>query len=105
MAASASGIEEIVRRRLDRMIRLRPERILAYEMQDEPYSYRPQYLEIDAVSGSIENELRLFEIKATRCSRESQAGIRARRGHRRDAGRSPPLTSQSESIIILIRCV
>lgn len=72
---AASVCEEIVRRRLGRMIGLRPERILAYQIQDGLYSYRPQYREIDAVSGSLGAELRLFEIKVTRSRGRATPGL------------------------------
>ena len=71
----ASVFEQIVRRRLSGMTVLRPERVLAFEIQDGPYGYRPQYLEIDAVSGSIGAELLLFEIKATHRRRHARQGF------------------------------
>lgn len=73
---AALVFERIVRRRLKRICPLRAARVLAYEIQDGRYGYRPEYLELDAVSGSIGAELRLYEIKATSARGRALRGLR-----------------------------
>lgn len=67
-------LEEIVRRRLGQVIPLEKERILACELQEGRFGYKPAYFEIDAVSGCIGAALQLFEIKATYSSKYAQRG-------------------------------
>ena len=78
-AASELGhlIEGVVRGRLDRVIEIRRERHLVYEAQDPTTpEYEPEFIEFDAVAGSVEEgTLRFFEIKTTRNPKRVKDGL------------------------------
>ena len=69
-------LEKIVRRRVGQIVPLAKERILACELQEGRFGYRPAYFEIDAVSGRIGAALRLFEVKATYSSKYARRGLK-----------------------------
>lgn len=78
-AASDLGqiFEGVVRGRLARVINIRSERHLGYEAQDPATpGYEPEFIEFDAVAGSVEEgALRFFEIKTTRNPKRVKKGL------------------------------
>lgn len=57
--------ETIVCEKLALMVDLSRDRILGYELQEGRFGYKSRYLELDALSGSLESNLRVYEIKAS----------------------------------------
>lgn len=71
-------LEGVVRGRLARVINIRHERHLGFEAQERTIpGYEPQFIEFDAVAGSMEERtLRFFEIKTTRNPKSLAKGLR-----------------------------
>lgn len=78
-AASELGqlLEGVVRGRLARVINIRNERHLGFEAQERRIpGYKPQFIEFDAVAGSMDEcALRFFEIKTTRKPKSVEKGL------------------------------
>lgn len=78
-AASELGqiLEGVMRGRLARVIEIRRERHLGYEAQDPVTpGYEPEFIEFDAVAGSMEEgAMRFFEIKTTRNPKRVKEGL------------------------------
>ncbi len=96
-AASELGLllEGVVRGRLARVINIRNERHLGFEAQERTIpGYEPQFIEFDAVAGSMEEgALRFFEIKTTRNPKKVEKGLSQLRRLREVISRSPRVST------------
>lgn len=88
-------LEGVVRGRLARVINIRNERHLGFEAQERTIpGYEPQFIEFDAVAGSMdEGVLRFFEIKTTRNPKSLAKGLRQLRCLREVISRSPRIST------------